>query len=103
MSMTLELSIGMHQTRESCIGSCLPKSHSFIIKNKIKIELPKEILGERLRSIMDSVLVHFIPTFEAEIYDYYQGDGERMINLYTEEEIASIDNFLLEVLQSNSL
>lgn len=104
MSLSMNLSMSLLQTHTAMVGSVLKKSERYIQSHKLKpifkTRLPSVVVDLRLRSMMDAVLYHFIPTFEDEIYDYYMGYGYSMVDMYDAEEITHIDNFLLEILQS---
>jgi len=100
--LTCTLTLSQRYESASCVGTVLRESYKYAIRTKLKSkqDLPTKICGRRVRGLMDSILIHYMPTFEEEVYDFYLGVGGQMTDLYTEEEIKHIDNFLLELLQT---
>jgi len=79
---------------------CLPKSMSFARQYRGELEtiFIKHKISDNW-SYEDRVFLFICPAFRKQIDLYYTHGGKKMIQLYTEEDIITIDNILLVVLK----
>ena len=101
--LELQMTCGTGQVleqRKAC-AYAVPKAAKLIRSNlKDFKEVPTNLCGERFRDIVDAVLALLMPTFEQEIYDFYVGIGDQMIDKYSKEECQAIDQLFYKCTNS---
>lgn len=85
---------------KSYTEDCLLKSITLArqYKDKLKTLFTGHKIPEN-RSFEDRVLLFICPEFQKLIDLYYKHGGQKMVQLYTEEDIAKIDNIILMALK----
>lgn len=104
--MQLSLGMALEQRQHLYLGlegeyleSCLPKAESFLRSNlPILRMLKKRLEGQNYRSIMDAVLVCFLPHFKQPQLDYYAGKGKLLKYSVSQKTLLAVDSHLLNSL-----
>ena len=99
----MDLSLGCYQglIHDPYYKSALPKTYQFLKKYKIKLKIPMDINGLKLRHQMDALLIHIMPIFKKEFLEYYEDGEYTLIDRYKKKGCDVIDNTLLIVVKYN--
>ena len=79
-------------------ATSLPKSKAILDKAPIEDYLTEHYDKNNYRSLMDFVLAVFSPEMDELIQKYYDGNGEKLIKLFSNDFIAKVDESIAGIL-----
>ena len=89
-------------TRPSSYSTCFPKAEELLQDTEyqkcLKLVAPNRTIG-KYRSMMDFLHCELFPFYKKACFDFYENDGDQLVDMVSESWLKRRDDLLCEALQ----